>query len=102
MLTIEHAAEVVANSGSDVKTLVLVKGPLELKALYDQGMPMKRVNFGNVHTGPDRQKLTKEVHATKEEIAAMEYLIGKGVELEAQWLPGTSKTDLKKVVRENG
>lgn len=100
VLPIDYAAEVVANSASDIKTLVLVKGPLELLELYRAGMPMSVVNFGNVHTGPGRKKLTKEVHATDEEIAAMKELSDAGVVLEAQWLPGTSKTDLKKVLGE--
>lgn len=98
VLTIEHAAQVVAQSSSDVKTLVLVKGPLELKALFDAGMPMQEVNFGNVHTGEGRERLTKEVHASPQEVSAMRELASAGVALEAQWLPGTAKTDLAKLI----
>lgn len=99
VLSIEDSATVVNGSGSDIPTMVLVKGPLELLALYRAGMPMTVVNIGNVHTGPERRKLTKEVHSTDAEIAAWRELAEAGVKLEAQWLPGSPKTDLGRLVR---
>jgi len=100
VLSIGDAARVVAASQSDVKTIVLVKGPTELRALYRAGMPMSEVNVGNVHTAPGRRRLTKEVHATDEEIAIWRELAGAGVRLEAQWLPGQAKTDLGRLVQQ--
>lgn len=100
VLTIGDAARVVAASSSDIPTIVLVKGPSELRALYDAGMPMTEVNVGNVHTAPGRRRLTKEVHATDEEIAVWRSLAADGVRLEAQWLPGQARTDLARLVDE--
>ncbi|SDU60964.1 PTS system mannose/fructose/N-acetylgalactosamine-transporter subunit IIB [Jiangella alkaliphila] len=98
ILTIADSARIVEQSTSDVKTIVVVKGPAELKALYDAGLKMTEVNVGNVHTGPGRRRLTKEVHATDDEIAIWRELSAKGVHLEAQWLPGAARTDLGKLV----
>lgn len=98
ILPIADAAQIVNQSSSDVPTIVLVKGPAELKALHDAGMSMTEVNVGNVHTGPGRKRLTKEVHSTDEEIGIWRELAGQGVRLEAQWLPGTARTDLGKLV----
>lgn len=86
------------NGGGNSHTLVLVRGPKELKALRDAGVPLDRVNVGNVHTGPGRIKLTKEVHATPDELEIWRELARAGIELEAQWLPGQSKTDIGKLV----
>ncbi len=100
VLPIAEAARIVAASASDVKTIVLVKGPTELRALHRAGLPMTEVNVGNVHTGPGRERLTKEVHATVEEIAIWRELAAAGVRLEAQWLPGTARTDLGRLVEQ--
>lgn len=98
VLTIEHAARVVEASSSTIPTIVLVRGPAELAALHAAGMPMSEVNVGNVHTGPGRERLTKEVHATPVEIEIWRTLAAAGVKLTAQWLPGTAKTDLGQLV----
>lgn len=96
-LSIEDSAAVVAASSSDVPTMVLVRGPKELAALHAAGLPMETVNIGNVHTAPDRVRLTKEVHATEDEIEIWRKLAKAGVRLEAQWLPGSPVTDLARV-----
>lgn len=98
VLSAEDSAAVVNASTSDVPTLVLVRGPQELQALYAAGFPMSHVNIGNVHTGPGRKRLTKEVHATEEEIEIWRSLADAGVKLEAQWLPGSPATDLGRLL----
>lgn len=97
-LSIEDSAAVVVASDSEVPTLVLVRGPQELAALHKAGLPMETVNIGNVHTAPGRRRLTKEVHATDEEIGIWRALAAAGVTLQAQWLPGSPVTDLGRVV----
>ena len=100
VLSIGDAATVIAASTSRVPTMVLVKGPRELLALNRAGVALSEVNVGNVHTGPGRRRLTKEVHATDEEIAIWRELAAEGVRLEALWLPGQTRTDLGKLVQQ--
>jgi mannose/fructose/N-acetylgalactosamine-specific phosphotransferase system component IIB len=98
VLSVEDAAAVLEASSSDIPTMILVRGPQELAALHAAGVSMPVVNIGNVHTGPGRQRLTKEVHATDAEIEIWRALAAAGVKLEAQWLPGSPTTDLGKLV----
>lgn len=98
VLSIEDSAAVVNASNSDVPTLVLVRGPRELRALHAAGMPMSTVNIGNVHTGEGRRRITKEVHATEQEVEIWRDLAAAGVKLEAQWLPGSPTTDLGRLL----
>ena len=100
VLSIEDSAAAIAASSSRVPTLVLVKGPRELLALKDAGVPMSEVNVGNVHTGAGRRRLTKEVHATDDEIAIWRELAAQGVRLEALWMPGQTRTDLGRVLEQ--
>ncbi len=100
VLSVADAARVIAASQSNVPTMVLVRGPRELLELKDAGVPMSSVNVGNVHTGPGRRRLTKEVHATDEEIGIWRKLAAEGVRLEALWIPGQTRTDLGKLVEQ--
>ncbi|PFG30700.1 PTS system mannose/fructose/N-acetylgalactosamine-transporter subunit IIB [Paramicrobacterium agarici] len=98
VLTIADSATIVNASDSAVSTMVLVRGPAELAALRSAGMPMSTVNVGNVHTAPERKRLTKEVHASDEEIGIWRDLAAAGVRLEARWLPSSPVTDLGRLV----
>ncbi|MFW6694792.1 PTS system mannose/fructose/N-acetylgalactosamine-transporter subunit IIB [Streptomyces sp. MAR4 CNX-425] len=78
--------------------LVLVRGPVELAAVRAAGLPMTSVNVGNVHSGPGRTKLTREVYASPEELEIWRGLAADGIELKAQWLPDQGVTDLRSVI----
>lgn len=97
---IEDAARtLIGGDASSSRALVLVRGPKELLQLRQSGVPFDTVNIGNVHTGPGRTKLTKEVYASDDELEVWRELADAGVHLEAQWLPGQSRSDLGKLVQ---
>lgn len=94
----EAADALLAASGDARRTLVLVRDPLALLRLHERGVPFDHVNVGNVGSRPGRVRLTKEVHASEEELVAWRALVDAGVRLEAQWLPDQSRTDLAPVI----
>jgi mannose/fructose/N-acetylgalactosamine-specific phosphotransferase system component IIB len=99
MLPVRDAADrIAAGDFAAGRVLVLVRGPMELAQLRSGGVPFDTVNVGNVHSGPGRTKLTKEVHASPEELEVWKELAAGGVRLEAQWLPDQSRTDLSALV----
>lgn len=87
--------------GSD-KVMVLVRDPQALLGLMQGGVRLSKVNIGNVRTAPGRERLTKEVAASPEEMVAWQELDKAGVVLEAVWLPGGAVTDFNNVVRQKG
>lgn len=97
----DAAAHLVSGADGSARTLVLVRGPRELTQLRAAGVPFDFVNVGNVHTGPGRSKVTKEVHASEDELVLWRELADAGVRLEAQWVPGQSRTDLGKLVHKS-
>jgi mannose/fructose/N-acetylgalactosamine-specific phosphotransferase system component IIB len=94
----DAARELNATGGLAAHALVLVRGPEELLRLRQLGVAFDMVNVGNVHTGPGRRKLTKGVYASDAEVEAWRELAEAGVKLEAQWVPGESRTDMSKLV----
>ena len=100
IVPVDEAGAALAREGfPDDTILVLVRGPQELVRLMAAGVPLSRVNVGNVRAAPGRERLTKEVAAGPEDLAAWQTLDAAGVVLQAVWIPGGAVTDFNRVVR---
>lgn len=100
ILPVEEAGRELARGAfSGDQVLVLVRGPLQLLGLVEAGVGIDRVNIGSVRSAPGRERVTKEVYATPEELAAWQRLHERGIALEIQWLPDQPRTDFNEVLR---
>lgn len=98
----EAAAQLAAEKFKNDKVLVLVREPGSLLRLLDGGVKFDKVNIGNVRMAEGRQRITKEVAATSEEVEQWKKLDQAGVQLEALWIPGGSSTNFNEVIRKQG
>lgn len=96
----EAGAQLAAKKFSGDNVLVLVRDPRSLVGLMQAGLKLEKVNIGNVRSGEGRKRLTKEVHASPEDMQAWKELDQAGVALEAQWLPDQPRTDFNQVIRQ--
>ena len=103
ILSVDEAAALLAAEkfGND-KVLVLVRDPKSLLRLIEGGVKFDKVNIGNVRMMDGRQRITKEVAATSEEIEDWKQLDQAGLQLEALWIPGGSATNFNEVIRKQG
>jgi len=62
---------------------------------------VSKVNVGGVRSPGATIKLTKEVSATPEELAAWKKLDEAGIRIEVQWTPGSGSTVLNDIVRKH-
>jgi mannose/fructose/N-acetylgalactosamine-specific phosphotransferase system component IIB len=100
IISVDEAGAALAHEGfPDDTVMVLVPGPRELTQLMAAGVPLRKVNVGNVRAAPGRERLTKEVAADAGDLAAWQALDAAGVALEAVWIPGGAVTDFNRVVR---
>jgi mannose/fructose/N-acetylgalactosamine-specific phosphotransferase system component IIB len=90
----DTAEKLQAGDFDRAKVLLLVRSPRSLVELRERGVTFDKVNAGNVRSAPGRKKLTKEVFADAEDIAAWKKLADEGVTIEAQWLPDQSRRNL--------
>jgi len=95
----EAARKLAGGKFAGDKVIVIVRGPQALLGLMEGGVPLGKVNVGNVRMQEGRRRLTKEVAASPEELQAWKKLDEAGVELEALWLPGGQATNLNEVIR---
>ncbi|MGE5589463.1 MAG: PTS system mannose/fructose/N-acetylgalactosamine-transporter subunit IIB [Bacillota bacterium] len=82
--------------------LVLVRDPQSLVRLMEAGFKPTKINIGNVRAAEGRKQLTREVHASPQELDAWRKLDAAGILLEAQWLPDQLKTNFNQVIRALG
>jgi mannose/fructose/N-acetylgalactosamine-specific phosphotransferase system component IIB len=101
ILSVEDAADALLHDGFPTDTvMLLVRGPRQLMQLMAAGVALTRVDVGNVGGAPGRKRLTKEVAASPDDLAAWQALDQAGIKLQAVWVPGATVTDFNRVVRE--
>jgi len=95
----ETGEKLIDDEWSNKNILLIVRGPIQLLDLVEQGVDIQHVNVGNAGGGEGKTKLTKQVAATPDELEAWKALDQKDIDLEVQWRPGDKRTDLNKIVQ---
>jgi mannose/fructose/N-acetylgalactosamine-specific phosphotransferase system component IIB len=98
----DAAAELCSGKLGNNKVIIIIRGPQGILGLIEGGVPITKVNIGNVRMAEGRERLIKEVAATPDELEAWRKLDAAGIELEALWLPGGNATNFNQVIRNYG
>ena len=98
ILSVADAVPVLqVSEKSDEKTIVLVKAPIALRALIDQGIVIKEINVGNVGAGPGRKAVMRSTQLTKEEYDTLVGMSAQGIHIYFQMLPEAKSMELDKL-----
>jgi len=89
------------NTWPNATILLLLRNPVDMVRLVEKGIKVSKVNVGGVRSPGATIKLTKEVSATPEELAAWKKLDEAGIRIEVQWTPGSGSTVLNDIVRKH-
>ncbi len=76
-----------ALAADGLRTLLLLRDIPALLEARRLGLPLTRVNLGNVHHGPMRRQVSPSVFLNAEEMEQLETLHDAGVEIEARGVP---------------
>ncbi|HHX53093.1 MAG TPA: PTS sugar transporter subunit IIB [Erysipelothrix sp.] len=79
-------------------TMIIVKNPMTIKSLVDNGIEFERVNIGGMGMTPGRKKLFQNISSTPEENDIIRELIKQGIEVEIQIIPAAKVVNLKSVL----
>ncbi|MEK0286019.1 PTS sugar transporter subunit IIB [Caldifermentibacillus hisashii] len=91
----EEKAIEVFNKGLSEPTIMLVKTPLTLKVLVDEGVDIKEINIGGMGLNADRKKLFKNIAASDAEREVLKEFIFKGIDVKIQIIPAEKVIDVK-------
>jgi mannose/fructose/N-acetylgalactosamine-specific phosphotransferase system component IIB len=97
----EFVEKLNANAWPNATSLVLLRNPVDMVRLVEAGVKVTKVNVGGVRSAGATIKLTKEVTATPEELAAWKKLDEAGIRIEVQWVPGAGVTVLNDILRKH-
>lgn len=74
-------------SSDDVRTLVLVRDVKDAIEAREHGLPIERLNLGNVHFATGRRQVSPSVFLSPEEMNQLKMLVEGGVEVDARSVP---------------
>jgi len=70
------------------RAFLLTGSPADMHALVSLGVAIERVNVGGMHFAPGKQEMLAGVYVNRQDLAAFRTLLGRGVRLAAQAVPG--------------
>lgn len=89
---VEFTKENIWRAAPSQKIFIVTKDPLVMNALVHADIPIKAVNLGNMHGIAGKRKYVNEyLYVDDEDVAAIEAMKAKGVEVSAQVLPENRK-----------
>lgn len=78
------------------RVLVIFKNPEDILELMEKGLPIKKVNVGNMGAKANTVAIKKSVNITEKDRAVFEKLMALGVQLTARMVPDESDEPLSK------
>ncbi|MGB7365835.1 PTS system mannose/fructose/N-acetylgalactosamine-transporter subunit IIB [Carnobacterium jeotgali] len=88
ILSIEKAAtNILAGKYDSQRLLIIAKKPDRLLKLVELGVPIKKINVGNMSQSDDSKSITRSINVIEEDIENFKKLDEKGVELVSQMVP---------------
>jgi PTS system mannose-specific IIB component len=97
---VQAAAELLKPGGRGpqaARTLVLLRDVRDALALHDGGVPLPRLNLGNIHFRAGRRQVSPSVFLAEEELSDLEGLSRAGTEVEIRAVPGEPPLRLAQV-----
>ena len=99
VLAPKNAADnILAGKYSADRVFLLVKNPETLLELWDAGVHMETVNFGNMSGTGDTVMLMKNVNVTQKNIESFKELNRRGVHITVRTIPGDPEVSLMQLI----
>ncbi|WP_077302611.1 PTS system mannose/fructose/N-acetylgalactosamine-transporter subunit IIB [Virgibacillus pantothenticus] len=100
VLTPEKAAtNILAGRYNSQQVLIVVKKPNYLVELVELGVPIDKVNVGNMSQSEGSKPITKSVHVLENDIKDFEILNEKGVKLVHQMVPSDNENSFMDLLK---
>ena len=97
VLRLQAAAELLRPGGKGpqaARTLVLLRDVRDAVLLHEVGVPIPRLNIGNVHFATGRRQVSGSVFLDEREVSELEQLAQAGTEVELRAVPSEAPLQL--------
>lgn len=95
--SLQKTIDVIHKASPKQKIFIIAESPEDVLALVKGGVPIKKVNIGNMHMAEGKRQVATSVAVSDEDVAAFKELQERGVELEIRRVPSTPVEDTGKL-----
>ncbi len=95
--SIQKTIDVIHKAAARQKIFLIVENPEDVLKLVEGGVPIKKLNIGNMHMAEGKRQVATSVAVNDEDVEAFKKLQDNGVVLEIQRVPTTAKEDINKL-----
>lgn len=97
--TIEKTCQIIDKASDAQKIFIICETPQDVLRLVEGGVPIKKVNIGNMHMADGKRQVATSVAVDDADVAAFAKLRELGVELEIKRVPDTAAEDIEKLFK---
>lgn len=97
--TIDKTIEIIHKAADRQKIFIIVENPTDVLKLVEGGVPIKKVNIGNMHMSEGKRQVATSVAVDEADVAAFKALQEKGIELEIRRVPSMPAEELSKLFK---
>ena len=97
--SIQKTIDVIHKAAERQKIFIICETPQDVLKLVEGGVPIKKVNIGNMHMAEGKRQVAQVVAVDDSDVEAFKKLRDKGVELEIRKVPTESAENVEKLFR---
>lgn len=97
--TIQKTIDIIGNASEAQKIAIICETPQDVLKLVVGGVPIKKVNIGNMHMADGKRQVATTVAVDDADVAAFKKMQELGVELEIKRVPDISAEDINKLFK---
>jgi len=95
--SIQKTIDIISKAADRQKIFIICETPEDVLRLVEGGVPIKKVNIGNMHMAEGKRQVATTVAVDDKDVAAFKKLRELGVELYIQRVPTTPVEDVQKL-----
>lgn len=97
--SLQKTIDTIHKASDSQKIFIVCENPTDVLTLVEGGVPIKKVNIGNMHMAEGKRQVVGVVAVDDADIAAFKRLRELGVELEIRKVPQESSEDVEKLFK---
>lgn len=96
--SIQKTINIIHKAADRQLIAIIAETPADVVKLVEGGVPIKKVNVGNMHMSEGKKQISKAVCVDEEDIKAFKRLKELGVEVEIQRVPTEAKENIWELI----
>ena len=95
--TLQKTIDIIHKANDKQKIFIICEKPQDVLTLVEGGVPIKKVNIGNMHMAEGKRQVATVVAVNDQDVAAFRRLQELGVELEIRRVPQEGTEPIEKL-----